>query len=70
MLVKLDGRLDACTVDALSGLAVEGEVVLDLSGLTEVDSVGIERLTDLVRAGCRPVGGTMYIRWLIREAGL
>lgn len=57
MLVRPRGELDAATrpqlETVLGGVPIRGGLVLDLAGLTFMDSAGLNALTALHRRACR-----------------
>ena len=81
--VAAHGELDLSSVDVLRGALDEAvrlggrEIVLDLSGLTFIDSTGLHLLIERDAAACRAgyafavaVDGSVSVRRILQVAGL
>lgn len=70
-LVRMDGRLDAHTVDqvrrSLDAISNQARTVLDVAGLTSMDALGRDLLRDLRSRGCTIAGGSLYIKTMLEE---
>ena len=71
IVIRVDGRLDARALKDLQGLlgtsGATDAVSVELSGLTSVDPEGLAFLVGLRAAGCRLLGGSLYISRLLEE---
>ena len=66
-VVSVTGHLDGPGVGELlrTCRSIEGEIVLDLSGLRSADDEGIEAIRELARQGSRLRGASPFIRLLL-----
>jgi anti-anti-sigma regulatory factor len=71
-LVRMDGELTAETLHQFLGVLESAQprphITIDLSGLRSLDAEGRGLLLGLREAGCRLVGGSMYVNHLLEEA--
>ena len=67
--VSVAGRLEGLGVGELvrTCRSIEGELVLDLSGLRSADAEGIEAIQKLVQGGARLRGASPFIRLLLES---
>lgn len=67
--VSVAGRLEGLGVGELVRTchSIEGELVLDLSGLRSADAEGIEAIQKLVQGGARLRGASPFIRLLLES---
>ena len=68
-LVTVAGRLAGSGAHELlkTCRAIDGELVLDLTGLLSADADGIEAIRELVRAGRKLRGASPFIRLLLDD---
>lgn len=72
LVIRIEGRLDARSVAELRRLAEPlandaSSVTVDLSGLVSLDAAGQSCLVGLRAAGCRLLGGSLYVNRLLQE---
>jgi hypothetical protein len=67
--VSVAGRLEGLGVGEFVRTChcIEGELVLDLSGLRSADAEGIEAIQELVREGATMRGASAFIRLLLES---
>ena len=67
--VSVAGRLEGLGVGELvrTCRSIEGELVLDLSGLRSADAEGLEAIQKLVQGGARLRGASPFIRLLLES---
>ena len=67
--VSVAGRLEGLGVGEFvrTCRSIEGELVLDLSGLRSADAEGIEAIQKLVQGGARLRGASPFIRLLLES---
>ena len=67
--VSVAGRLEDRAINEFvkTCLSVEGELVLDFTGLRSADPQGIEAIHELVRGGAKLRGASQFIRLLLDD---
>ena len=67
--VSVAGRLEDRAINELvkTCLSVEGELVLDFTGLRSANPQGIEAIHEMVRGGAKLRGASQFIRLLLDD---